>query len=166
MEEQNFFEILGLTEHYNIDIALLNANYLKKQLQCHPDQFVTKTKAEQDIAEHNSSIINRAYEVIKHPITRAEYILNLKGFEIAESNNNVSPILLEEAMSWREKLEDAQSGDRAKNLYDAIESLYNDNIEELGNLLEQNLYQDAFNILINIKFVVKLLDYAKQKLKI
>ena len=56
-----------------------------------------------------SSVVNKAYSTLLNPFARAEYILQLKGIEIGESDNIDDPALIMEIMDAREGLDNAET---------------------------------------------------------
>lgn len=66
-------------------------------------------KRELDYAQLQSSVINKAYNTLKNPLTRAQYILEQNGYKINESDSLSDPELLMEVMEFREELEEVTS---------------------------------------------------------
>lgn len=56
-----------------------------------------------------SGIVNRAYGTLTNPYTRAEYILQLQGVTIGESDNVDDTALIMEVMESREELDNAET---------------------------------------------------------
>ncbi len=104
---QNYFEVLRLPQEYFLDKALLADNYRQLQRQFHPDKFATSSANEQRLAVQFAAYINSAYQTLKSPVLRGEYLLSLKGEEIDHQSNTVSDgqfLMLQ--MEWREALGD------------------------------------------------------------
>ena len=71
-----------------------------------------------DIAAESSSFVNKAYRTLLDPYTRAEYILQLEGVHINESESLDDTELIMEVMEAREELDTAESRedvDRIRN---------------------------------------------------
>ena len=78
---QNFYEMFELPVSYEVDLRLLNERYLKLQQQLHPDHFAGSSGAEQRLAVQYTADLNQAYSVLKSPLARAQYLLELKGID-------------------------------------------------------------------------------------
>jgi len=102
---RDHFARLGFVPGFAIDAGELQRRYVALQRQLHPDRFATKPAAERAMALARASDLNQAYETLKSPLARAEYLLTLKGRANARSLDD--PVLLAEAMEWREALAEA-----------------------------------------------------------
>lgn len=100
----NFFELLGMAPAFDLDLAALEAAYFKAQRQYHPDRFVAKPPAERMAALQQSADINQAYDILKNPLKRAQYLLHLQGIQVGTDHDSVKPsqALLVEVLELRE----------------------------------------------------------------
>lgn len=60
--------------------------------------------------------MNKAYGTLLNPYTRAEYIMQLEGIHISESDSLDDPELIMEIMEAREELEAAESSEDAARI--------------------------------------------------
>jgi molecular chaperone HscB len=85
---------------------------------------------------------NEAYQVLKHPLSRARYLCELQGIDVAtESNTEMSADFLMAQLAWRETLEDAARGaDLAalEALDDTLQKAWSEETEALAQLLDQD----------------------------
>ena len=58
---------------YDIDETLLDARFRDLQRVLHPDVFATASDVEKKISLHNSTNVNRAYQVILAHLVRSRY---------------------------------------------------------------------------------------------
>ena len=74
------------------------------QLQFHPDLLINKTQKEQELAKIKISQINNAYEILKDPLKRAIYFLEINNIFI----DSIKPdnMLLVDIMEIKEELEE------------------------------------------------------------
>lgn len=56
-------------------------------------------------------MINKAYNILKNPLSRAHYLLEQQGIKVNESDSLSDPELLMDVMEFREELEEVQSED-------------------------------------------------------
>lgn len=105
---QDYFELFELPAQFTVDLSELEQIWRAKSAQVHPDRFATASDAEKRVAMQWASLINQAYQVLKNPITRATYLCEQQGVDIAaESNTAMAPEFLFKQMAWREELEAA-----------------------------------------------------------
>jgi molecular chaperone HscB len=90
--ETNYFQLLDLPQSFDVDLAQVEKNFKTLQKQVHPDKYGTKTPKEQALSSLASSKINIAYRLIRNPTARAQYLLQLHGFDaLSESVSVGSP---------------------------------------------------------------------------
>lgn len=119
-DNHTYFELFGLTPQFNLDLAKLETNYRSIQSASHPDRFVTASPAEKLRSMQTATLANQAYQALKNPANRAQYLLALQGVDaIAEANTAMPADFLMQQMEWREAIDDAK---QAKNI-DALDDL-------------------------------------------
>lgn len=103
------FTRLGLARDFDVDKTDLDQRYFALQRDLHPDRFATRAAREREISLQQSTSLNQAYETVKSPLRRAEYLLSLNGVTVnAETGNRpTDPDVLMEAMESREALAEA-----------------------------------------------------------
>lgn len=105
----NFFEIFRLPVSYDIDISQLSERYRTMQQQFHPDKYAGKPAREQRLAEQYAAVVNQAYNELKSPLLRAQYLLSLHGVDGAnETAITRDPDFLMEQMTLREALSEVR----------------------------------------------------------
>ncbi len=113
------FTLLALPLQYAINPVELQARWKAALTTAHPDRFSQAGAAGQRLAMQWSVRLNEAYQRLKHPLKRAEYLCALRGVKVdAERNTAMPAAFLMQQMEWREALDDAKT-DAAK---DAIRS--------------------------------------------
>lgn len=117
---QNHFDLFQLPAKFAIDMGALDAAYRDVQGQVHPDRFVNASDAEKRVAMQWATRANEAYQTLKNPQKRAQYLCELNGVDLKTESNTAMPMpFLMQQMEWREALGDAKA---AKDL-DALEAL-------------------------------------------
>ncbi|MBI3230440.1 MAG: Fe-S protein assembly co-chaperone HscB [Burkholderiales bacterium] len=131
---QNHFELFQLPQQFVIDSAALDAAYREVQSQVHPDRFVSSTEAQKRVAMQWATRANEAYQTLKNPQKRAQYLCELNGVNLeTESNTSMPAAFLMQQMEWRETLAEARA---AKDI-DALEALAQELRHSSKALLQQ-----------------------------
>lgn len=107
-EGVDYFTLLGLERRYDLDLTELAAAFRSITSSVHPDRFATRDERVQALATQLSAEVNRAYEVLRDPISRGDYLLELHGGPSAAEDRGVDPALLMEIMETRETLDAAR----------------------------------------------------------
>jgi molecular chaperone HscB len=108
----DYYELLSLPRSLNLSLDMLQKRYYELSRELHPDKFMRRAESERQHALDMSSALNDAYRTLKDPVKRAQYLLGLEGFEIAEQRSkDVPPELLEEVFELNMALEEMRSGD-------------------------------------------------------
>jgi len=73
----SYFEVFGLKPLLELNENILRSKFYDLSKKTHPDSFVLSHSANQIHATRWSTLINRAYQTLKSPFSRAEYLLEL-----------------------------------------------------------------------------------------
>jgi molecular chaperone HscB len=107
---QNHFELFNLPARFDVDMGLLDAAYRDVQAQVHPDRFVNATDAEKRVAMQWATRANEAYQTLRNPMKRAQYLCEINGVDLRTESNTAMPMdFLMQQMEWREELGDARA---------------------------------------------------------
>ena len=159
---QNHFALFGVTPAFQIDLNQLEKTYRDIQSQIHPDRFANQGETERRVSMQWATRVNEAYQTLKKPLNRADYLLQLNGVEALQENNTaMPPEFLVSQMNWREAIMDAQSAhdmngleELERELKEATQILY----QQIGQLLDADKnYQVAAENLRKLKFMEKLM---------
>src|SRR5690606_10366897 len=105
----NHFELFDIPAQYELDTSELQRRYRQLQQTLHPDRFASAGEREKLRAVQKTSQLNDAYQTLKTPLTRAEYLLTLRGVDIRHEQQTIrDPEFLMAQMEWRERLEDVE----------------------------------------------------------
>lgn len=96
------------TGRFPIDVKSLRREFLQLQSKAHPDMHAAADKAR---AEATSASINEAYKTLSNPLLRAQYLLALRGVDVAndEKLKVEEPDLLMLVLEAQEEIEEATS---------------------------------------------------------
>ncbi|HVP10453.1 MAG TPA: Fe-S protein assembly co-chaperone HscB [Phycisphaerae bacterium] len=117
----NYFELFGLPRSYEVDVALLEERYLAISRNIHPDKYATAGEEMQAFALRASASVNSAYDVLRDPLHRAEYLLESAGGKSATQDKRVPQDLLAQVLTLREELEEAKASNNRPMLEDLRE---------------------------------------------
>jgi len=159
---RNHFQLFGLPQGFDLDLAALDAAYRAMQGEIHPDRFASASDAEQRQAVQWAAEANEAYKTLKSPFERARYLLMLQGIDALDANNTVMPpAFLIQQMEWREQLAEAvaaQDPDGLSALETAIRKQSRVLLAEMAELLDlRSDYLAASEAVRKYRFMEKLL---------
>ncbi|ENN2393531.1 MULTISPECIES: co-chaperone HscB [unclassified Vibrio] len=157
----NHFELFGLPSQFKLDGSLLSSQFRELQKRFHPDNFATGSERDRLMAVQKAAQINDAYQVLKNPISRAEYILAEQGVEIrGEQQTMQDPMFLMEQMELREELEEiADKSDPESVLFDfdsKVSKMYKQHLASVEQELDDGLWAEAADRVRKLKFIAKL----------
>ncbi|KAI9787383.1 MAG: hypothetical protein M1816_007516 [Peltula sp. TS41687] len=100
---------------FPVDLAQLRTEYLRLQAQAHPDRHPGDAKRQ---AEATSAYISEAYKTLQNPLLRAQYLLSLRGMDVAndERAKVEDAELLLEVLEARELIEEAEEEEELEPL--------------------------------------------------
>jgi molecular chaperone HscB len=107
----DLFGLLGLPPRFDLDPAAIERAFFEKSKETHPDRFAGAPAAERVAALSRSRAVNDAYQCLKKPVARAEYLLARAGVTIGD-NERIGPELLMEVLELREELAEARAAKR------------------------------------------------------
>ncbi len=117
---QNHFDLFQLPATFAIDMGALDAAYRDVQGKVHPDRFVNATDAEKRVAMQWATRANEAYQTLRNPQKRAQYLCEQNGVDLKTESNTAMPMdFLMQQMEWREALGEA----KAEGDLDALDKL-------------------------------------------
>jgi molecular chaperone HscB len=122
-EQVDYFDLLGVSRQYDLDLEKLRSNFLALNRRIHPDFFSTEDGDVQSASMRIAAQINSAYETLRDPVQRAEYLLHLCGGPSSSEDKSVPTELLGTVMLLRDEIDEAhQAGDqtRLKILLDKV----------------------------------------------
>ncbi|MCV6628129.1 MAG: Fe-S protein assembly co-chaperone HscB [Cellvibrionaceae bacterium] len=101
----NYFQLFDLPQGFELDLAELKSRQRRLQLELHPDRHAGDERA-QRLAVQYTAQLNQAFETLKSPLLRAEYLLQLAGVDTNyDSRSHSDPEFLMAQMEQREALE-------------------------------------------------------------
>ncbi len=149
----DYFAVFGLPRKLWLEMSSLEQKFLQLSWKLHPDNFVNASDKERELSLKRSSELNDAYRVLRDPLARVEYLLEIEGQrKEGEKKQQAPPELLEEVFELNESLDE---------LREARES--GGNLAELETKLQcaESNFQEKFEeVDAQLQFVAKEWDTA------
>ena len=158
---QNYFELFDLKTSFFVDDEALKKSYQVQVMRFHPDNFATKSQAEQLQALQNTSLVNSAYTTLKTPLNRASYLLNLENINpFDEKDTNMDTDFLISQIELREQLENIkeQKDNLAlDNFIERVQDFIKDNVASISKSFTQSRdLQEIKTLVRELKFYEQL----------
>ncbi|MGK2946431.1 MAG: co-chaperone HscB [Candidatus Malihini olakiniferum] len=162
----DYFTLFGLPVHYDVDRSLLLSRYQKLQRQLHPDRFTTRPAQERLLALQQAATVNDAYQSLKHPLKRAEYMLSLHGFELGNEQNTMrNSAFLVEQFELREQLNTISHQNDAETALTAFTSRLAGMMSQRTAQMQSELAQASWSAAANAVRKLRFLDKLKQQVE-
>lgn len=163
----NYFQLFGIDVVFDVDLNQLSQTYQTLQKSVHPDKFAHASSQDQLMAVQKSAEINDAYQTLKQPLQRAEYILTLRGVELPNEQHTFGDThFLMRQMELREMLAEVTSADDVQGAlaaaqqelsieyqqhFSTLKAEINENSEAANTLACDNLRKLKFYQKLNIE---------------
>jgi molecular chaperone HscB len=164
----NHFQLFSLEAHFTLDLNALSQAYQNLQKAVHPDKFAHASSQEQLVSVQKSAQINDAYQILKDPLKRAEYLLTLRGVDMPNEQHTFGDTaFLMRQMELREMLDDVkQASDQESALEAAQEELSEEYLQHFNQMQQQILADDADNNTLACNNLRKLKFYQKLNIEV
>lgn len=169
---EDHFETLGLQRKYLISKKELDAAFRNKQKEFHPDKLAASNSSlSQEEAEAASAKINRAVKILRSPLERAQYWLELHGVKTLEAESRITDnALMMEMMEKYEELDDAgdEGLEQAKRVAEELNKENESKISEvelsIDNLITADEYSKVEDELNRLSLYLRLKEKIEQVL--
>jgi len=117
----DYFSFFGQPRKLWFEMDGLEENFLQLSWKLHPDNFMNASDRERELSLELTSQLNDARRVLRDPVARVEYLLELEGArKEGEHKQQAPPELLEEVFELNESLDELRE---AKNAGGDLSSL-------------------------------------------
>lgn len=163
----DYFTLFGLSPNYTLDNEQLTRRFQDLQRQYHPDRFATCSEQEKMQSLQQAATINAAYQTLRHPLKRAEYMLLLQGIDINNEQHTMhDTAFLMEQLALREELDDIESSSKVLELL----TIFIKNVKQMQQtrsaLMVTQLnamdWEQAADTVRKLRFLDKLQQQAEQ----
>lgn len=167
----NYFELFNLPISFDVDPIELQQTYQQLQRLTHPDKFASAGDQQKLVAMQKNAQVNDAYSVLKSPLSRAEYMLSLRGIDLKHEQQTIKDTaFLMQQMEWREELaeiaDQAEPSSALESLEAEIDRTIKSDLVRLEQLLKSGELADeknAADIIRQLKFLYKMLAEIELK---
>ncbi|KAH9503299.1 hypothetical protein Btru_068692 [Bulinus truncatus] len=143
---------------FDIDVTKLSQVFKETQKKLHPDKFSTKSETERKLAEEQSSLLNKAYNFLLKPLSRAIYLLELQGVSIEDNSDFQDSELLMEVMQINEKISSIQNDCDLDEIEISNNSRIKDCILQLSKTFKSRNYPEAKALTIKLRYYTTVQD--------
>lgn len=166
MNDDDPFALLGLPRRFDIDRKALQAAYLKRSAQLHPDRF--PDPADQAEAAARAARLNTARDVLADDEHRADALLQLLGGPSREDDKTLPDGFLVEIMEARQDMETAiASGepDQRKRVEEWVHGQRAGYVSAVGGLFDQAVEKADGQILLEIRGQLNAWRYIERMIE-
>jgi molecular chaperone HscB len=159
----DFFHLFGIPVSFSIDTAALMQRYRELQQVVHPDRFASSSEQERRLSMQYATHINEGLRILKDPLERARYLLQLKGVQWDDEQSTISdPEFLMQQMELRESLSEVnEQADPLVAVADIITHV--DGItQKYTSMLEVLLQSGNMNDLDKAKLQVRKMQFLRK----
>ena len=159
------FELFSLPPSVDLDVKALDDLHRKLSLETHPDRLGQADARTRRIAAEKSAALNEAVKVLRDPVRRAFYVLELKGIKLdtehAAAQLKMPMEFLEEIMERREALEGARAAKdlaRAQAMAKEITGLKSASLTAAQEALRKDDISGASQALGRVRYYARFLE--------
>jgi molecular chaperone HscB len=161
--KQNYFEIFSVPISTAPDLSQLKEKNHQLQQQVHPDRFVNSSDAEKREAMQVTSLVNQAFNTLKDPVERLQYMLTLKGVDMnSETDTSMDGAFLMQQMELREEIADVKS---QSDPLDVLDTMTRDLKNQAQNLISNFTESYAQDALDSSREIVRKLQFINKAQK-
>jgi molecular chaperone HscB len=153
----NYFEFYELPVLFHVNEKEVKRKFYELSKRYHPDFFANESEEKQHEILELSTLNNKAYQVLSHPIKRIEYILGLNNLMVEGDKYQLPQDFLMDMMDVNEALmeqefePDAIALDSINQQVDAIEKHLFDELKQYTDAFDANPSTHSESTLLKIK---------------
>ncbi len=151
--------------NFEIGYKNLEVAYFSLQRKLHPDLFVNKSEKEKSLSLQQTMALNEAFDVLKSPLKRAEYILAMEGLVVNKDGQGIKPSqeLLLESLDMRERLHHIKNKEDLRTV--AVEAAEErlKCIDTIKDNFSKAKLENAAQNTIRLRYLEKMIEEVKIK---
>jgi molecular chaperone HscB len=161
----NHFELFELAPSVDLDVKALEAKHRVLAAAAHPDRLIGGDAKSRRLAAEQSASLNDAVKILKDPVRRAFYLLELKGVKLDADQPATGvklPLLfLEEIIELREAVEARKTARDLVGAHALAEGIKSANAQALTtahDALRRDEVGEAAIALAKVRYYTRFLD--------
>lgn len=164
--DSNYFELLDMPVDFDIDVAELEANFKRKQRLMHPDVFASKSEEEKSASTASSSALNQAYQTLRDPLSRTQYLLTLNGIGALDEGGESlrDSAFLTEMFLLRERVEDMSGREELAAERDRTRARIGSVCGSLGEVVRSGDRARLADLAVQMQYLYKLVEEIEERL--
>ncbi len=131
------FERLGLPQRFAVTPEAVESNYLLRSREVHPDFHQLGPAAQQRASTEATAALNEAFNALRDPFRRADYLLALEGGPTAAEHREMTPEFLEEMLDLRSQIEELRAAANNPGGQDALNRMEAELLRRRDRLVEK-----------------------------
>lgn len=165
---QNYFQLFGLPECFDLDPEELRDRFQQLQADYHPDRFARASDRDKRASMQIAGVINQAYETLNDEQTRARYLLQLVDVEFDEEKDTTHDLdFLQAQMALREQIAELEVDEESIEKLDDFSEQANRQKLELTKQFQRELQsgnlEAAKEIVLKLQFFKRLQQQITSK---
>ncbi len=164
----NYFELLEIKREHELDYALdsqvLTKQYFTMQKRFHPDK--ARNNEEKRSFLKITIDLNAAYDTLRADLKRAEYLLNLYGISLSDTEirARMSPEQLNKIWQEMEELENINGASELQSYYEQKDADRTLLLTELTAAFARKNIEEALDLTLKLKYLTTIIDNTKKQL--
>jgi len=153
----NHFELLGVDTTFEVDPQTVDAAYKDLQRLLHPDRHVSQPEAQRELADVHSAKVNEAVAVLRSPLRRAHYWMELNGQDILLEEQRIEDNqTMMEVMETSEELDDAKTQEEVDRIRKQNRTKIETVESELSSIFKQKDWSTARHRVERLQMLTRL----------
>jgi len=158
----NYFALFDLPISFDLDQKKLVERYRSLQRTAHPDKFVNATETERRLSMQMAARINEGYQVLKDPLERGRYLLELQGIELDDTSAAMDNTFLMEQIELRERLGEIKGSDNQHQKLQKITSDINARAGEIVGNMSSLFIKNNMEALMQVRDLTRRLQFFRR----
>ncbi len=153
----DYFKFYEIPVSFHVEDAQIKRKFYELSKKYHPDFHINESQLKQDEILNLSTLNNKAYHVLSHPLRRIEYVLTLHNLIIEGEKYQLPQRFLMDMMDINESLMELEFAtdysllDQVTNQVDGIEAALFDELFSFTKKFDAHPEADNDTILLQIR---------------
>lgn len=151
------FELLDIHPQFVLNLTEVDDAYKRLQRKLHPDHFTQSDEEDQALAQAHSTRVNEAVSVLRSPIRRAGYWMELHGARVLEEDQRMGDAeTMMEVMEVSEEIEEATTQHQIDSLARQNDDKVREVEDKLNGIFGKKDWDGALRFVERLQMLVRL----------